>query len=251
MQVTESAELLYYILTRGTSLAEESAGSDAFSASEVKDTDGDGLLEIVDAWGNPVRFYRWPTRLIRSGGPGTVLTVGSGSPARLLVGNLRPDYPEWANTAYALGAVIIAQDQDTTAANRTNRVYRCVVAGTSDTTAPDWTTAANQRVGARIVDGGVTWEVEIDPLAVDPDDPQGTTSAPSDPAAFEGNYHTPDTWHAPLIVSAGADGLLGLHEPYDSTDSGRLANPQTPGAPPNDRPIEDNISNQQLRAGGN
>ena len=26
----------------------------------LKDTDGDGLPEFVDAWGEPLRFYRWP-----------------------------------------------------------------------------------------------------------------------------------------------------------------------------------------------
>ena len=31
---------------------------EAFHASEVADTDGDGLLEFVDAWGNPIHFLR-------------------------------------------------------------------------------------------------------------------------------------------------------------------------------------------------
>ncbi len=29
--------------------------------AELQDTDGDGLKELCDAWGNPLRFYRWPT----------------------------------------------------------------------------------------------------------------------------------------------------------------------------------------------
>jgi len=32
---------------------------EAFHGSEVADTDGDGLLEFVDAWGNPIYFLRW------------------------------------------------------------------------------------------------------------------------------------------------------------------------------------------------
>lgn len=43
--------------------------SSEFSASEVGDTDGDGRLEFLDAWGNPLLFYRWPTRLLRPAGP--------------------------------------------------------------------------------------------------------------------------------------------------------------------------------------
>ena len=40
-------------------------GVDAFLEQEIADTDNDGLPEFVDAWGNPLRFYRWPTRLIK------------------------------------------------------------------------------------------------------------------------------------------------------------------------------------------
>jgi len=32
---------------------------EAFHGSEVADTDGDGLLEFIDAWGNPIQFLRW------------------------------------------------------------------------------------------------------------------------------------------------------------------------------------------------
>lgn len=30
-------------------------------AGAVSDTNGDTVLEIVDGWGNPIQFYRWPT----------------------------------------------------------------------------------------------------------------------------------------------------------------------------------------------
>ena len=32
---------------------------ETFHGNEVADTDGDGLLEFVDAWGNPIQFLRW------------------------------------------------------------------------------------------------------------------------------------------------------------------------------------------------
>jgi hypothetical protein len=32
---------------------------EAFHGSEIADTDGDGLLEFVDAWGKPIQFLRW------------------------------------------------------------------------------------------------------------------------------------------------------------------------------------------------
>ena len=33
---------------------------DDFTDREVQDTDHDGLPEFVDAWGQPLQFFRWP-----------------------------------------------------------------------------------------------------------------------------------------------------------------------------------------------
>ena len=65
---TESAEVLYFILTQGTELGEPAITAGALDAAAIKDTDGDGLKEIVDAWDKPLRFYRWPTRLVKTDG---------------------------------------------------------------------------------------------------------------------------------------------------------------------------------------
>ncbi|MGL4943188.1 MAG: type II secretion system protein [Thermoguttaceae bacterium] len=50
---TSSAELLYLIVE--TNNPEALSG---FKGSEIGDTDGDGLFEFLDAWGNPIRFLR-------------------------------------------------------------------------------------------------------------------------------------------------------------------------------------------------
>lgn len=65
LSATESSEVLYWMLTQMEVLGSLPTGEADFTDSELADTDGDGLKEIVDAWGQPVRFYRWPTRLIR------------------------------------------------------------------------------------------------------------------------------------------------------------------------------------------
>jgi len=75
--VTESAECLYYIIFQGKTLDAEPADEDRMK-NAIKDTDRDGLMEFVDAWGNPLRFYRWPTRLVR---PGTAASPASPSDA--------------------------------------------------------------------------------------------------------------------------------------------------------------------------
>lgn len=56
--LTESSECLYLILANpqlGESILDE------LPDWCREDTDGDGLLELIDAWGRPLRFYRWPT----------------------------------------------------------------------------------------------------------------------------------------------------------------------------------------------
>lgn len=60
---TESAACLYLMLKVG------SGDGRAFDMASIppgniRDTDDDGVPELVDSWGTPLRFYRWPTDLI-------------------------------------------------------------------------------------------------------------------------------------------------------------------------------------------
>ncbi|MFN0050540.1 MAG: hypothetical protein ACKV0T_00015 [Planctomycetales bacterium] len=64
-----SSEILYDFLTQSNVLGDTPLGADAFSTTEATDKNGNGLPEFLDAWGNPLRFYRWPTRLFRSPTP--------------------------------------------------------------------------------------------------------------------------------------------------------------------------------------
>ena len=57
---TARSEMLYALLVEGLSPLGSAFGPDDFTAREVQDTDGDGLPEFVDAWGEPLQFYRWP-----------------------------------------------------------------------------------------------------------------------------------------------------------------------------------------------
>jgi prepilin-type N-terminal cleavage/methylation domain-containing protein len=94
---TESAEVLYYILTegpipgRGRRKVISGVGqvqADEFNSSDTADTDGDGLLEFVDGWGNPLRFYRWPTRLVRPDGAGSTITAAQLANAQVIIPSL-------------------------------------------------------------------------------------------------------------------------------------------------------------------
>lgn len=63
-----SSEILYDFLigSTGNTVGLELIDVDSFSPSEATDLDQNGLPEFVDAWGHPLRFYRWPTQLMLS-----------------------------------------------------------------------------------------------------------------------------------------------------------------------------------------
>jgi prepilin-type N-terminal cleavage/methylation domain-containing protein len=58
--VTARAETLYAVLVAGTGPLGSVFSPDDFTTNEVRDTDGDGMPEFVDAWGQPLQFFRWP-----------------------------------------------------------------------------------------------------------------------------------------------------------------------------------------------
>lgn len=57
---TARAEMLYAVLVGGVGPLGSAYNPEDFTAREVQDTDGDGLPEFVDAWGEPLQFFRWP-----------------------------------------------------------------------------------------------------------------------------------------------------------------------------------------------
>jgi hypothetical protein len=54
----QGAECLYLILA--TIQDGDKNALDYFGADEIGDTDGDGMKEILDGWGQPLLFLRWP-----------------------------------------------------------------------------------------------------------------------------------------------------------------------------------------------
>jgi prepilin-type N-terminal cleavage/methylation domain-containing protein len=58
--VTARAEVLYALLVEGSGPLGSVFQRDDFSDKEVQDTDKDGMPEFVDAWGQPLQFFRWP-----------------------------------------------------------------------------------------------------------------------------------------------------------------------------------------------
>ncbi|MEM8669565.1 MAG: type II secretion system protein [Planctomycetota bacterium] len=57
----QAAECLYLILS--TNVVNGVPASDMLNQRDVADVDEDGMPEIIDPWGNPVGFMRWPVGL--------------------------------------------------------------------------------------------------------------------------------------------------------------------------------------------
>ncbi|WP_201750267.1 type II secretion system protein [Tautonia marina] len=69
--LTARSEMLYAILVSGVGPLGSVFSADDFTPQEVQDTDGDGLPEFVDAWGQPLQFYRWPVYFVSEYGATT------------------------------------------------------------------------------------------------------------------------------------------------------------------------------------
>jgi prepilin-type N-terminal cleavage/methylation domain-containing protein len=63
----ENAECLYLIIS---SMRDgDKSALEYFTSSEIGDVDGDGMPEILDGWGEPIHFIRWPAGFVNKPGP--------------------------------------------------------------------------------------------------------------------------------------------------------------------------------------
>ena len=102
----ESAEVLYWLLTSDQArlFGYTPEGTDNFTGATA-DTDGNGFLEIVDGWGHPIRWYRWPTRLLRPTGFGSgpdLVTYKTQYPSLSGTINLNQDPDDPLESTYAV-----------------------------------------------------------------------------------------------------------------------------------------------------
>lgn len=260
---TESSELLYYALTQMQSFGVPPVGESEFLDSEARDTDGDGLKEFLDGWDEPLRFYRWPTRLLKPNGPfGGDGVPGNGGASLLAYGTLGTD-----DVALAL------------APRDMRPIAGLLMSGLAPTPAfplSQWDSLSEDPDdGYGLIS---TWVKSQYPFLGDVTNPAtvipGRTAPLGTNAICEPQFPTLDTYHAPLVVSGGSDRLIGLFEPYAGTDSngdgvldadlGILAQPIHGAGGPFDitttsmvggvstdliSPLTDNLTNRNRRAG--
>lgn len=172
---TESSELLYLALTKGSVFGQTPLNIDRIRPSHIGDTDNDGMLEFLDEFGKPLRFYNWTTRLIRPAGNGQPIdrAMFLRSAAVLMPG---APVPSATPLAFDLYSDRLNQDPD------------------------DPTGALSNAMGAPFnYFAGATFDA--------------VGIGAGCPTFNEENYHALDTYSLPLIVSGGSDLQVGLYEP--------------------------------------
>ena len=213
--IAESSEVLYFSLTKLAVFGASPVDADQFLSGEIADTDNDGMLEFIDNWGNPLRFYRWPTRLIDQNYDASlrddqnVISGAERRTATLLIRDLPPEPPE---------------------------ILEVLLDGSTSSRRP--------RDPLKIDPDDPIGRIGFELARLN-----GFNNRPNLSLHFnEAGFHSADVFHTPLVVSAGPDEVLGLFEPNDTTNRGNLAQPiQADGT---DTDLFDNITNRNRKAGG-
>lgn len=262
---TESSALLYYSLTKMPVYGVPPVGESEFGTNEVRDTDRDGLLEFVDGWGRPLRFYRWPTRLLKPNGAyGIDGAPGNGGTTFANYGALGTDDVIIPTNIRELAGLLIDGLPSGPA-----------VLGQWDLLSEDADDPA----------GEIMTELKRQLASGVHAYPSFPAGSPSSPGRYQEPYYpTLDTYSTPLIMSVGADGVaegdapdstngldetgLGLFEPYWGIDTNGDGIPDSEfgllGQPrgltisggqyviPSNviSALSDNITNRNRRAGG-
>jgi prepilin-type N-terminal cleavage/methylation domain-containing protein len=104
---TARSEVLYALLVEGQGPLGSVFQPDDFTTSQVRDTDNDGLPEFVDAWGNPLQFYRWPILYHSEAQIGQRATLLGGSQV-----TFNQPYEVDPPKIPAVGSVFLAREQD-------------------------------------------------------------------------------------------------------------------------------------------
>lgn len=209
---TARSEMLYAILVEGGGTYGSAFDKDDFTAREVQDTDGDGLMEFVDAWGEPLQFYRWPI-LYRSdsqkGYPDTAKLIQD----RLLGGAVQPG-PYNAAISGASAYSYESREQNPIDPNQTLMSPAWWGSGWNDAPAADkpaWM-AAND-VAHKISGQAITFMGHFGPCLVDPSALNAAGPSPTfwDRSTTDttGYYLRRAFYSRFLILSGGPDKMPG------------------------------------------
>lgn len=107
----QGAECLYLIIAAMQD--GDKNALDYFSSSEIGDFDGDGMKEILDAWGSPIEFLRWAPNFVIENGAVTSQTTADPDPFDPAKSDPRWDAnPPGPFKPYALRPLIFSAGRD-------------------------------------------------------------------------------------------------------------------------------------------
>lgn len=170
----QGAECLYLIMT--LNVDDASLGAESFSRRDIGDKDQDGMLEFIDAWGNPIEFLRWAPGFISDLQP--LYSIHSSDPRFSLFHADQPkasESPDFLVTRIKVETRLVPVDY------------------------------ANPRGAKRLTAFTVETSDPFNPLKLGFHRPDGLNWQPGDPPPEYGfNLF-------PLVVSPGPDGKYGIY----------------------------------------
>ena len=223
----ESSVLLHLTLTQGSAFGLPAVSLDGISPNHVRTietyTDGGGVTHyvsyFVDEWDRPLRFFNWPTRLVRYDGEQSY----TNPPPSLINNNI----DEATFLASARVLMSRAPQTPTTASTLPYNYFSHPLNQDPDDQFGALTALLNDATQF----GGPILRT-----------PTGFSLGSYNAQPIDENfYHTLDTYHTPLIVSGGPDRRIGLFEP-NTAGPDRLARPLDIT---NTDELNDNLTNRQ------
>lgn len=221
-----SAEILHDLVVNSTSLGDVGVGLDSFLNSEIADTDGDGRKEFVDGWQQPIVFYRWPMLLfwpgfqVQNNTDATLAQFANASPTAEQAQLLISTLP--VNTSLANHLARDPQDPLNLLGGCPEFAEGGLMPGNNNSVRLQYPGTFPQANNRRIA-----------------------------------GFHFPGTFHCPLLVSAGPNGVLGLLPPTYGTGTspthyGYLGQYDASLGTQADLEdaLSDNITSLNIRAGG-
>lgn len=210
------AECLYMIITAAQN--EEGDDKTAFKQDQIGDVDGDGFPEIIDAWGQPIKFLRWAPGFVSDLQVVATLTSLSGTSGSSV--DSRSNQLSSVPGSY-VGGALFAEEPDPNPANPGRFLGRFQATSLTKITGYNYT-AGTPPTGRFDFMGG-TFSVtpatqRFYVMAPDPFDPRGVQ-----PASFA---------LYPLIYSGGPDKCYGICADFDAGTPLRYG-----AAPVNDNPF--------------
>ena len=153
-RTNQGAECLFLILS--TAISNGSPAIDRIPGSAIGDTDGDGLFEILDGWGNPLAFIRWPVGFF-----GTDASVNTTLPDDFDL--FRTDFAYYSSSTEAL-----ARDVTTGTGTAPWSIRPLIISAGSDgqfgIALNPWSDALTEQPAFSYQDTTLDWTVDAEPL---------------------------------------------------------------------------------------